>query len=138
MSAATLKQHPPLWDDGTFGVWEAKDVHPSVPRSKTRKSFQDAIKADPVEITFRPPVGAGSITDCIKVRLTDFVPRSLTGAPTAPAAPKHKEPFEVRWPHICTVCGGRMLNLFSSSDHPDENGEKGGKCPGPKKLKGKW
>lgn len=135
MSATALKQPPPLWDDGTYGVWEANAVHPYVPRSKTRKDMKDAVKVDPSEITLRPPVGPGSINDLVKVRLADFIPR---GAAPVAAPPKHKEPYEVRWPHICTVCGGRMLNLFSSSDHPDENGEKGGKCPGPKKTKGKW
>lgn len=134
MTATTLKQYPPMWDDGTYGVWEASIVHPYVPRSRTRKYMKDAVQIDPTEITLRPPVGPGSIKGLIKVRLVDFIPRGETAAP----AKTFQEPIEVRFPHRCTVCGGRTLELFSSVDHADEQGNGGAKCPGPKKMKGKW
>lgn len=127
--------------DGLFGVITAKDMPPGIGRSRTRDTEIDAANA-PWEAGLTHQVGPGSRNKFIKVRLADLGvpvqhnPTTGGGGTLGPALldtlkPKnYAQPgkkFIPDYPHTCTVCGGRMLQLFTSQEH------EGGVCPGPKK-----
>lgn len=137
----TLAIPPPQWDDGTWGVWEAGDIPAGVPRSKTKKTLKEAVAADPLDCNMTTPVGPGSVKNLSKARIQDMldaykkineqlgkvsIPGKLSATP---------EPREKLWPHICPACGGRTLELFSSTEH-ELTGTK--YCPQPEKKKTRY
>lgn len=123
------------WDDGTWAVIEAKDLPPGCPRSKTNDTVGDAVKSTSWNPALTHVPGPGSLNKFVKVRLAD-----LTGAHQyqTPDRVVELKPANFKgrkipdYPHTCHVCGGKMLVLFSSTEH------EGGTCPGAPKKKGRY
>lgn len=122
--------------DGLWGVIKAKDLPLGVARSKTRDD-PTAAETAPWDPGLLAPVGPGSLNKYVKVRLSDL-PNQLGGTtrPTIVLRPgdyangsvTKRGKFIPEFPHTCPLCGGKMLVLFSSTEH------EGGVCPGPPKA----
>lgn len=132
----TIHGVPVHWDDGTWGVIEAKDLPPGCPRSKTNKTVGDAVKSTSWDPGLTTAPGPKSANDFVKVRLADLAtkapgPLAYRGVVSKPKVVVD-DPPEKKYPHKCPTCGGRMLILFTSIEH------EGGECPGPQKPKMRW
>lgn len=127
----------PQWDDGVWGVWEAGDIPSGVARSKTKKTLKEAAAVDPLDCNMTTPVGPGSVKNLCKARIQDMINAYKTlneriGKVLIPGNISPPEPREKLWPHTCPACGGRTLELFSSTEH-ELTGTK--YCPQPEKKK---
>lgn len=119
-------------DDGLWGIITGADFNRIsqtliIGRSKTRHTSTDALAA-PYDPGLVNPVGPGSVADFVKIRLSDIgVPARPLSLNPADYRDKNAPKFIPNYPHKCHVCGGKMLILFSSTEH------EGGTCPGPPK-----
>ena len=114
-------------DDGLWGVIEASALPRDCPRSKTRDTPLEAAEAIwDAGMTSRP--GPASQHKFVKVRIADIrggpAPQIvLRPSAYGPAPAKRHIPD---YPGKCSLCGGGILVLFTSTEH------EGGACPGPR------
>lgn len=111
-------------DDSAYAVIVAADHVAGCPRSKTRDTWQAASEADLIGGPGAVPlgkIGPGSMAKYILVPLLEHMRGMSKGkAPAKAATPDGPGDY----PHKCGVCGGKMVILFSSTEH------EGGACPG--------
>lgn len=124
--------------DGLWGAISGADYMSlpagTVPRTKTGDTPGKAMKNtwDPANTA---PIGPGSIGKYVKVRLSDIPGHapppikinistqnygSRVGDGPGPIKSRHIPEY----PHVCNLCGGKMLWLFTSQEH-----EGGKECP---------